>query len=599
MPLLRSILLAGVLAVIAAPSFPAVAPAALAAQRSDDLASRIDALAGHPDDPQLPAGALGASDEALRDTSSREIADLLQAGIPFAREQMQDPRLAFALGRAALAHGYARQGRELLRQAADAGSPGAPAYLGYDLLEEGERDAAADLLRRAIQRGFDSARARETLAELEAAGERKEVGSARFRASDFNRPRWIQALYDGDTQVIEEAGLVGLMYASSLQNTLWDLYMIWLSEDPAMFLELDAHLGYTLGLKLASSDPAMDQTVQLGAGTLLDSLGAMARARKEGAGMAGELGGMMSAGLERMEPTAVASAQAEQDGRRLAILYRTDPRAFRRIYQGLREFAHGADGPPQPEVGKSPTSGVERRSPERAPRKPEEVDPISLYEQLNRDSEEPVPVLFRAEDGDAFILGTEPTSSSFRIEPIPLGKLKRMARSGRAASSAYARAPGVLFALDAYPRPFRGVDELMEALESSPMRPSWHPEGKVAPMVPKVELHVNAVRQAAPNDAPFFFCAEPDSERVMLAFGRGMIDVVYVQRLRDHLACVDAVIAKTGSFFGTPRDQHLEEMQSANMVAWNAMRRWKDLFPDLEAFVEAAARAEVRPELFK
>ena len=559
------------------------------------LAEMIDALAGHPDDPQLPKSALGASDEVLLATDPREIADLLQVALPFAQDRAKSPRFLFALGRAALAHGYDQRGKELLVAASERGSAAASAYLGYVAEADEDYSQAANYLRQAIDAGFNSQIARETLGLLPSGG----AQTARFSLHGFNRPGLIEALYNGDVQVVESEGLMGAKYVGGIHATLWQSDILFLAEDPAILLELDPHFGLTLGLKMASSSETMEQTVELGFKSMFGPLMAMAEARNKGGGVTDELSAMMTTASKTIEPFALVELQAVQDARRLAILYNTNSEAFRKIYSGMRTFVYGVGGVQRQKARKPKIGFVNepdlRRSVGQSRPAATLDNPISMYERLNRNSKENVPVIYRTTDGVAYICGVDPASGKFRAERIDYEYLRKDSR--------LARNPGPQFALGAYSHKFASAIDLVRAAASSPLRPGWGADGPLRPYVENVlkdrTFYRPDVEKACATGNPFLFCAKAESDVVHLGFSNGTIYYVYLTAIEEHLDCVDAVIAKTGCFFGATRDEHLAKIAGKDTAIGIAMRVWPDDFPTIESFLNAASTARVLPALYR
>lgn len=590
-----------------------------AAQQDMDaaMAELIDALAGHPDDPHLPKSSLGASDEVLYATDPREIADLIQVALPFAEERASNPRFLFALGRAAIAHGYERRGKEMLMSASERGSVAALAYLGYLAEADGDRETATVSLSRAIESGFDSPDARETLAML--AGQAGAGTDGQFSALEFNQPKWMQALHDGDPRPLEAEGLIGQMYAGGLHNTLWASDILFLAEDPAILLELDANLSLALAKKLVSSPDAMQEGFDKGLDSFVGIFQGMAEARREGGGPAAELAAGMSSGLEVRTPFAMVEAHAVQDARRLALLYNTDPTSFRRIYQGVRTYVYGADGMPAqtPRSASEAVRRFPRRSNQSGIRPPWEVMPKTLYEHLNRETTQPQPVLFRTGLVDAFICGVDPQTESFRMEGFSLSTLK--ARIGNAAQAARAGArgrgrtrgaapavdadPAVVFALEAYGHRFSSANDLVEAAQQAEIRREWDEQARVIDYGDSTRLKsLGAVARACTPGQPLLFCKE-NTGVVLLAHlassGHVLKFAIYVDELQRHMEYVDATIGDDGSFFGRTRDEQIEIVLAQSPGVATALEEWPDLYPTIDSFLAAAAAAELRPELFQ
>ena len=290
------------------------------------IARLIDESAGHPDDPQLPKGVLGVSDAALLVADPQQIATLLQQGGPLLKRNPKQPRIAFALGRAAIAHGYDSVGRKRLEQAAAGGSAAARAHLAYLADARGEQKAAKDMLATALRGGFRSPQAIATY---------KELVDAAVHPEDFVRADWIRMLIDGrDLRAFH--GLHGITYIMNIHNFLSSESVLFVVENSNLHLELDSRLGVIAGRKLVGSPNLINQAARPGLGGLVEGLKAMADARKSGKSISEETSAMGSAMLKRMDPMAIVAADAGQDGRRMARLYDWDPTLFRKIYNNMR-----------------------------------------------------------------------------------------------------------------------------------------------------------------------------------------------------------------------------------------------------------------------
>ncbi len=292
----------------------------LEAEPSPELvAAIIDDYAGHPDDPQLPSGTVGASDDALAATNSREIAELLRDYVAFARERSDTPRFLFALGRAALFHGYERLGHELLSEAADKGSGGASAYLGLQAEADREYEIAREHLQTALARGFDATVVRETLAALADAG---------FDPGRFNRPDLIKALHEANFAALKQDMKVSWLYIGALHNTLWNDTILFLVDAPDILLELDPAVSAEAGFvsKKAEAPIEWAKSVDLARRWLQDNF------------QSGQSSEVLEIADEETRELAILLDQAVQDGRRLAMLYETAPGDFRKVYRGIRAF---------------------------------------------------------------------------------------------------------------------------------------------------------------------------------------------------------------------------------------------------------------------
>lgn len=303
------------------------------------LPGMIDNLAGHPDDPQLPKGILGASDEVLRATEPREIADLLEIGVAFAKENPGTPRFLFALGRAALAHGYDRLGMELLGLAREYGSGAASAYLGLAAAEDGDNDRAIAYLNEAGRRSFQSKSVKAALASLAGSPSPTKATPGGYSASKFNRPDIIQALYNKDVQALKRLGLDSAIYIATLHNTLWADNILFVTQSPELLLELDATIATRISMQVMSSGAAVGQAADVTLGSVMKWFEATAQARRQGLSITEEVArsnAALAAAPARLE---ILRLQAVQDARRLALLYDGAPNDFRRVYAGIKAFA--------------------------------------------------------------------------------------------------------------------------------------------------------------------------------------------------------------------------------------------------------------------
>jgi hypothetical protein len=309
----------------------------------------IDQVAGHPDDPTLPKDVLGASDDVLMATDPTEISELIQTTEGLARQHEDKPRLLFSLGRAALLHGYTRDGRRLLNEAAAAGSPAAYAYLGFDADAQDDTKRAIDNLQKAIDAGFDSPQVRELLDELSGSASASgantghvvaPAGSVTYDARQFNRPDWIDALYRHDVAILQKNPMMSLLYMKSIHETLWSDNVLFLVDDRSIVLELDATLSTALAVKMSTSPDIIAKSAGALGGSIGEGFAAFLEARRSGADIFNEAAALHK-GLANIAPLDILTNQAVQDGRRLALLYETDPETFRRIYTGIKLFVHG------------------------------------------------------------------------------------------------------------------------------------------------------------------------------------------------------------------------------------------------------------------
>ncbi|MCR9248581.1 MAG: hypothetical protein NXI31_26440 [bacterium] len=313
-----------------------------------ELGPLIDSMAGHPEDPQLPEGQLGASDDVLLATSPMDIAELLRSGIDFARTEGRSPRFLFALGRAALAHGYASAAERLLTDAAAGGSLAATAHLGL-LAESRQRfEVAGRLLQQAVDGGFAPPAIADAL---------RRVRFARFDPTAFRRSDFIGALHRGEG-LRELQGLFGLTYIAEMATFLTSDQVLFLTEDPRLLLEIDPALPYYAAKRVLRSPQATREAMSNSPlAAMGDMLMTMAEKRRSGAGILEEATSAFTAGAERMEPIELLKKRAAQDGRRLAILYGQNPAAFRQIAANMaRVVGLGGGASQAPAKNRSKTS---------------------------------------------------------------------------------------------------------------------------------------------------------------------------------------------------------------------------------------------------
>lgn len=250
----------------------------------DDIGSSIDYYAGHPADPQLPENVIGATDDVLEATEPRELADIIAQGIDFALDEVDnEPRYLFALGRAAYVLGYYKKAEEWLSLAADNGSAASKAYLGYlEFYENEDILKAKTLLEEAEKGGFKTEHTKEVY----------EACNFDPKKMEFNRSDLISAFYNKDWNTLDVSQLRVIAYIGKVHNTLWGNDILWLAEEKTeILMELDPALSASLtGLLFGNNE------------------------------------------------SDVLLSAAVQDARRLALLYKTNPIAFRRIYSGMAEY---------------------------------------------------------------------------------------------------------------------------------------------------------------------------------------------------------------------------------------------------------------------
>ncbi|WP_177419862.1 hypothetical protein [endosymbiont of Lamellibrachia barhami] len=304
----------------------------------------IDEVAAHPSDPQNSMDVVGRSDEELAEVPPEEIAELIEFALPYAEAKTGEPRYLFALGRAALVYGDEELALELLEKASQRGSSAADAYIAH-LTED--LDEMAEHLRRAVEGGFGPAK--DWLAEVEAAiaEEQVQMSSAppssqfpQFNPDNFNRPDLINAFYTGNTTPLQTELLNNITYASTIHNFLSDTTSVLFITDNRMIVtEIDPNLSHEIEKKLLTTQRGLNQSVDAGLKSILAPFIAIANTRKSGGSIQDELlasnTAIVNSPLVKLD---VLKKQAYQDAQRLAILYDSDPDAFRRVYRGLKKF---------------------------------------------------------------------------------------------------------------------------------------------------------------------------------------------------------------------------------------------------------------------
>lgn len=319
------------------------------------LSTMIDSMAGHPDDPQLPDGEIGASDDVLLATSPVEIADLLRTALPFARRTAKKtPRYLFSLGRAALMHGYDKLAEKLLNEAHKAGSMAALAHLGYIEESRGNLSNALVHLRTAIDGGFKSTQAVKTLAE---------VTRGRFKATDFSRSDFMHALHSGSGLKAFESAK-GLLYLTALHEALTSDSILFLVDDPRILVEFDSRVGPLLAQKMISSPEVLRELANNAMGSAGDMLRSFTESRKSGRSVLDEVQRATEAGAKRLVWKQHLQASALHDARRLALLYGSDPRAFRAICQSVMRIVGvrtSSGSTERPAIESSPRVSSDRR----------------------------------------------------------------------------------------------------------------------------------------------------------------------------------------------------------------------------------------------
>lgn len=255
----------------------------------ESITDVIDYYGGDPDDPQLPDDVIGATDEVLEATDPRELADILAQGNQVALEEVSDkPRYLFALGRIAYFLGYHNKALNWLEIAAENGSSAANAHLGYiALYETGDIAEAKKRLQMAKDGSFVGEKFETAYKDCNFVPD--EIG--------FNQKELISAFYNEDWSTLQASNETSL-YIAKVHNTLWNNDILWLAEEPKILMELDAELSKST---------------------------------------TGILEVLLSGFLGRDKVDAFLSSSV-QDAKRLALLYNTNPQAFKKIYAGMVKY---------------------------------------------------------------------------------------------------------------------------------------------------------------------------------------------------------------------------------------------------------------------
>ncbi|MFI4859341.1 MAG: hypothetical protein ACIAXF_01530 [Phycisphaerales bacterium JB063] len=293
---------------------------------------------GHPDDPTLPRGVLGSSDEVIAAMDPFEAKMLLEDRDiqDFLNRHTNDHRYAFALGRLAMFHGYTTLAERLLVAAKDAGSGAAAAYLADPAFTSSD-DAAAQLLRQAA--GLNFAPAAGWLADLESEqagpGPSALAGSVPFRFEDYDRPEIIRAFYEGRApEGMSELETWG--YISSLLAGISDSSNVFMVEDArAFFLELSPQLQVNAEIAMATSAGALDESLDM---TLAQFMGMLNGLQGGGSSIGGTAAQINRNMMAPQEALLMARASGQYDGRRLALSYDYHTEEFRRIYAGVKKY---------------------------------------------------------------------------------------------------------------------------------------------------------------------------------------------------------------------------------------------------------------------
>ncbi len=299
----------------------------------------LDDLGGHPDDPQLPDGVLGASDEVIASMDPMEIKLLLQDPdvIGFITRHEDEPRYAFALGRMAMFHGYTSMSEQLLRIAMNGGSGAAAAYLADPLFTQSDTDANA-LLVKAIDLGFEPAQAWLPEEPMAFSANVPTAGTGGFRFSDFDQPEVIQAFYEGrDPPGLSE--LETWAYINSFLRSISDTSNLFMVENPrAYYMELSPSVQVHAEIAMATSAEVMSESMNIGIQQFLGMLSGMESGGNNLNNLTGTVTQMNKNMIAPMQSLMFVRASGEHDGKRLALGYDSYTNDFRRVYAGVKRY---------------------------------------------------------------------------------------------------------------------------------------------------------------------------------------------------------------------------------------------------------------------
>jgi hypothetical protein len=333
---------------------------------NEGILAKIDAVAAYPDDPSLPPGIKGVSDEELADLDWELGQAVLEHGAIAIQSEGAEPRHLFELARIAFVLGEDVLGMDYLTSAAGAGSAIAHAYLGDFASENGDRALAMQHYQAAVEGGYEAARepldfyvaqvAEEEAAEraeqerlqaearaqqvAEAQAEQQRKAAAQSMLNNFLRPHYIAALKNRDYSVIDRDGSEAVAYLSQVNQVL---------EEPSIWyrargldLEIDPKLSLYLGQKTMTDPEMLDEMVSSGLGRMLGGLVAMGQARQSGSSITEEMAAFNRAIIDPNAGPLYGDeiADGQKDGQRLAELYNYDPELFREIYSGMVDYVY-------------------------------------------------------------------------------------------------------------------------------------------------------------------------------------------------------------------------------------------------------------------
>lgn len=269
-----------------------------------DISTFLDLYAGHPFDEDLPDAYLGVDDEELEETSGRHIHRILTEGLRYAKLNSGTARYMFEVGRTAYLSDH-DSASVWLRSAAQNGSVAAMVYLGYNQLDQGNAEIALNLFKEGQQKGF----ADPVLFSII-----KLTAKSIFDPQKFNRPQMIEALYNQQLQRLSYSPVLKSLYVGAIHNTLWSNDILFIIDDPEIFLKLDANISAKEGLQ---ADNVLTNQIK----QILQSI----RIFSSSKGPSKDEVAIIEYGI--------------QDARRLAIMYENNPRALEKVYAGMVAYS--------------------------------------------------------------------------------------------------------------------------------------------------------------------------------------------------------------------------------------------------------------------
>lgn len=303
----------------------------------------LEDTAAHPGDPQNPSGVEGVSDEEIANMEFEEVQELFELTLPYAEEEVDQPRYLFALGRAAYLHDDDEYAKELLKKAESRGSAAASAYLAR-MMDESDLPAMAMQLRKAVNGGFEPAEP--WLAEIESSIAEQEEAQRRaaFDFNRFNRPDLIKGFYTNDLSNVSTTAFQTLAYVSAFQELIMDQSaVLFITDDRSILAEPDPNLATIISRKAMSNSQVYNEGMQTSfQSSPLALIIGVAQDRMRGASIGEEVRNLgQRATNNPMTEVEMIKNQATQDARILVTYYDSNPEAFRKVYSGIKSYVYG------------------------------------------------------------------------------------------------------------------------------------------------------------------------------------------------------------------------------------------------------------------